>query len=111
MQGQMAWQKFIHINHKLNWNDDFKDFLYFIFVLNVNSQQAETSHWSQSITDCGKSSTAIQVMFWPQEPEQLTGPNMEPTNQIKWCMTPSHKVHTGASLHLPQEQQQHNTQA
>lgn len=78
-------------------------------MLNVNPQQAETSHWSQSITDCVKSSTAIQVMFWPQEPEQLTGPNMEPANQIKWCMTPSHKVHTGASLHQPQEQQQHNT--
>lgn len=66
------------------------------------------SDWSQSITDCVEGSTAIPAMFWPQEPEQLIGPNMEANNRIKWRMTSSHKVHTGASLHLPQEQL-HNT--
>ena len=76
--------------------------------LNVNSQQAVTSHWSQSITDCVRGSTAIPAMFWPREPEQLIGPNMGATNGIKWLMTSYHKVHAGASLHLPQEQL-HNT--
>lgn len=72
--------------------------------LNVNSQQAVTSDWSQSITNCVNGSTAIPAMYWPQELEQLIGPNMEATNRLKWRMTSSHKVHTGASLHLPQEQ-------
>lgn len=44
--------------------------------MNVNSPQAETPHWSQSITDSVKGSTVIAIMLRPQEPEQLIGPNM-----------------------------------